>query len=94
MPCGCTIYVCLDVFGVSGSSVWASDDRKGTSVARSPDAPPVAEDIYKLLLLDQEDEQSVKDQQQSGGQVSQFGSSITGKVFACHDMAACSEWFD
>lgn len=55
-------------------AVWASDDRLGTFVAGSPIAPPMAEDIYKLRLLDQEDEQSVKDQQQSGGQVSQFGS--------------------
>ena len=74
--------------------MWASDDRLGTFVAGSPNAPPMAEDIYKLRLLDQEDEQSVKDQQQSGGQVSQCGAGITGKVFACHDILACSKWSD
>ena len=75
-------------------AVWASDDRLGTFVAGSPNAPPMAEDIYKLRLLDQEDEQSVKDQQQSGGQVSQCGAGITGNVFACHDILACSKWSD
>jgi len=60
-------------------AVWASDDRLGTFVAGSPNAPPLAEDIYKLRLLDQEDEQSVKDQQQSGGQVSQSELALQGR---------------
>ena len=55
--------------GRPGLAVWASDDRLGTFVAGAPTAPPLAEDIFRLRLLDQEDEQSVKDQQQSGGQV-------------------------
>lgn len=46
--------------------MWASDDRLGTFIAGHPNAPPLAEDIYKLRLLDQEDEQSAEDQQQSG----------------------------
>ena len=46
--------------------MWASDDRLGTFIAGHPSAPPLAEDIYKLRLLDQEDEQSAEDQQQSG----------------------------
>ena len=45
--------------------MWASDDRLGTFIAGHPSAPPLAEDIYKLRLLDQEDEQSADDQQQS-----------------------------
>ena len=49
-------------------AVWASDDRLGTFVAGHPNAPPMAEDIYKLRLLDQEDEQA--EQQQSGSEVS------------------------
>ncbi len=52
----------------------ASDDRLGTIVAGSANAPPLAEDIYRLRLVEQEDEQSVKDQQQSGGQVGHFRS--------------------
>ncbi len=52
---------------------------------------PLAEDIYKLRLLDQEDEQSVKDQQQSGGQVSQCRTGIARKVCARYDIVACSE---
>ena len=47
-------------------AVWASDDRLGTFVAGHPNAPPLAEDIYKLRLLDEEDQQSAEDQQQSG----------------------------
>lgn len=47
-------------------AVWASDDRLGTFIAGHPNAPPLAGDIYKLRLLDQEDEQSAEDQQQSG----------------------------
>lgn len=47
-------------------AVWASDDRLGTFIAGHPNAPPLAEDIYRLRLLDQEDEQSAEDQQQSG----------------------------
>lgn len=50
-------------------AVWASDDRLGTFIAGSPNAPPLAEDIYKLRLLDDEDEQSARDQPQSGPQV-------------------------
>ena len=50
-------------------AVWASDDRLGTFIAGSPNAPPLAEDIYKLRLLDDEDEQSAQDQPQSGPQV-------------------------
>ena len=47
-------------------AVWASDDRLGTFVAGHPNAPPLAEDIYKLRLLDEEDQQSAEAQQQSG----------------------------
>ena len=47
-------------------AVWASDDRLGTFVAGHPNAPPLAEDIYKLRLLDEEDEQSAADQSQAG----------------------------
>ena len=47
-------------------AVWATDDRLATFVAGHPNAPPLAEDIYKLRLLDEEDEQSAEDQQQSG----------------------------
>lgn len=71
-------------------AVWASDDRLGTFVAGSPNAPPMAEDIYKLRLLDQEDEQSVKDQQQSGGQVSQFATSIVRSFLAITWLPAAS----
>ncbi len=52
---------------------------------------PMAEDIYKLRLLDQEDEQSMKDQQQSGRQVSQCRTGIARKVCARYDIVACSE---
>ena len=47
-------------------AVWASDDRLGTFIAGHPNTPPLAGDIYKLRLLDQEDEQSAEDQQQPG----------------------------
>lgn len=57
-------------------AVWASDDRLGTFIAGHPNAPPLAEDIYKLRLLDQEDEQSAEDQQQSG--------EVTLTVFSMH----------
>jgi len=69
--------------------VWASDDHLGTFVEGSPNAPPLA-DIYKLRLLE-EDEQSVKDQQQFSGQVSQFRPSITRSVYVPHRIDVCSE---
>ena len=56
--------------------MWASDDRLGTFIAGHPNSPPLAEDIYKLRLLDQEDEQSAEDQQQSG--------EVTTSVFSMH----------
>ena len=51
-------------------AVWASDDRLGTFIASHPSAPPLAEDMYQLRLLDQEDEQA--DQQQSGSEVGPY----------------------
>lgn len=34
--------------------------------------PPLAQDIYRLRLLDQEDEQSAQEQQQTDAQVANF----------------------
>lgn len=50
-------------------AVWASDDRLCTFVAGNPRMPPLAQDIYRLRLLDQEDEQSAQEQQQTDTQV-------------------------
>lgn len=50
-------------------AVWNSDDRLCTFVAGNPRAPPLAQDIYRLRLLDQEDEQQAQEQQHTSQQV-------------------------
>ena len=70
----------------SGARAPNSDDRLCTFVAGNPRAPPLAQDIYRLRLLDQEDEQQAQEQQHTSQQV---GSQPFNKQLARDLMQDC-----
>lgn len=50
-------------------ALWLSDERLGTFLAGPPERPPNAADVYRLRVLDEEDEHSIKQQERQQQQL-------------------------